>query len=278
MNMWTRSELKERGKAALHRNYWIVVLATLVVTALTGGTGNAAGNGSLQEGSNIAAGNGDAASNLIQTLFSFFGVAGDMIYKNLIGPMYNGMYVSFILILIITAFSVGLLFKIFVGNLFEVGGCRFYEENSEHKTRIALIVDGFLNGAYLRNVATIFCRDLYTVLWTLCLIIPGIVKSYEYKMIPYILAENPRISRKRAFEISKNMMDGEKWNAFVLDLSFIGWNLLSTITFGIVGVLYVNPYVYTTWAEFYKVMRENALETGNATREELIGLRKEADI
>lgn len=146
MNMWTRSELKERGKAALHRNYWIVVLATLVVTALTGGTGNAAGNGSLQEGSNIAAGNGDAASNLIQTLFSFFGVAGDMIYKNLIGPMYNGMYVSFILILIITAFSVGLLFKIFVGNLFEVGGCRFYEENSEHKTRIALIVDGFLNG------------------------------------------------------------------------------------------------------------------------------------
>ena len=61
-------------------------------------------------------------------------------------------------------------------------------------------------------------------------------ESYEYKMIPYILAENPRISRKRAFEISKNMMDGEKWNAFVLDLSFIGWNLLSTITFGIVGV------------------------------------------
>ena len=72
--------------------------------------------------------------------------------------------------------------------------------------------------------------------------------------------------------------DGEKWNAFVLDLSFIGWNLLSTITFGIVGVLYVNPYINTTWAEFYKVMRENALETGNATREELIGLRKEADI
>lgn len=125
MNMWTRSELKERGKAALHRNYWIVVLATLVVTALTGGTGNAAGNGSLQEGSNIAAGNGDAASSLIQRLFSFLGVAGDMIYKNLISPMYGGMYASFILILIITAFSVGFLFKIFVGNLFEVGGCRF---------------------------------------------------------------------------------------------------------------------------------------------------------
>ena len=276
--MWTRGELKERGKAALHRNYWIVVLATLVVTALTGGFSNTAGNGSLQDGSNAVAGNGDASATLMQMLFSLFGVTGDMIYKKLIGPVYAGMYASFLLILIMIVISAGLLFRIFVGNLFEVGGCRFYEENSEHKTRIAWIIDGFRNGAYLRNVVTIFLRDLYTLLWMLCLIIPGIVKSYEYKMIPYILAENPRISRKRAFEISKNMMDGEKWNAFVLDLSFIGWNLLSTITLGIVGVLYVNPNVNTTWAEFYKVMRENALETGNATREELIGLRKEADI
>ena len=276
--MWTRGELKERGKAALHRNYWIVVLATLVVTALTGGFSNTAGNGSLQDGSNAVAGNGDASATLMQMLFSLFGVTGDVIYKKLIGPVHAGMYASFLLILIMIVISAGLLFRIFVGNLFEVGGCRFYEENSEHKTRIAWIIDGFRNGAYLRNVVTIFLRDLYTLLWMLCLIIPGIVKSYEYKMIPYILAENPWISRKRAFEISKNMMDGEKWNAFVLDLSFIGWNLLSTITFGIVGVLYVNPYVNTTWAEFYKVMRENALETGNATREELIGLRKEADI
>ena len=58
--MWTRGELKERGKAALHRNYWIVVLATLVVTALTGGFSNTAGNGSLQDGSNAVAGNGGA--------------------------------------------------------------------------------------------------------------------------------------------------------------------------------------------------------------------------
>ena len=278
MTMWTRGELKERGKKALHRNYWIVVLATLVVTALTGGFSNATGNGSLQEGSNVAAGDANADTILIRTLLAFFGTAGDMIYKHLIGPIHAGMYASFLLILIIISISAGLLFKIFVGNLFEVGGCRFYEENSEHKTRIALIVDGFLNGAYLRNVATIFFRDLYTVLWSLCLIVPGIVKSYEYKMIPYILAENPEISRKRAFEISKNMMDGEKWNAFVLDLSFIGWSLLSTITVGIVGILYVNPYINTTWAEFYKVMRQNALETGNATIDELCGLRKEADI
>ena len=244
--MWTRGELKERGKAALHRNYWIVVLATLVVTALTGGFSNTAGNGSLQDGSNAVAGNGDASATLMQMLFSLFGVTGDMIYKKLIGPVYAGMYASFLLILIMIVISAGLLFRIFVGNLFEVGGCRFYEENSEHKTRIAWIIDGF-------------------------------VKSYEYKMIPYILAENPQISRKRAFELSKQMMDGQKGDAFVLDLSFIGWEFLSFITLGIVQIFYVGPYINVTWAEFYKVMRENALESGIATREELPGLQKEID-
>lgn len=277
MIMWTRGELKERGKAALHRNYWIVVLVTLVVTALTGGLSNTAGNGSLQDGSKAVVGNGDVTVDLIQILFSFFGVAGDMIYNKLIGPAHAGMYASFLLILTLIAISANVLFHIFVGNLFEVGGCRFYEENSEHKTRIAWIIDGFRNGAYLRNVVTIFLRDLYTILWTLCLIIPGIVKSYEYKMIPYILAENPQISRKRAFELSKQMMDGQKGDAFVLDLSFIGWHLLSFITLGIVHLFYVGPYINVTWAEFYKVMRENALESGIATREELPGLQKEID-
>ena len=81
-------------------------------------------------------------------------------------------------------------------------------------------------------------------------------------MIPYILAENPRISRKRAFEISKNMMDGEKWNAFVLDLSFIGWILLSAITCGIVGIFYVNPYREATFAELYAFNKAKAYEEG----------------
>ena len=70
-------------------------------------------------------------------------------------------------------------------------------------------------------------------------------------MIPYILAETLGYQGRERLRSVK--YDGwRKWNAFVLDLSFIGWNLLSTITFGIVGVLYVNPYVNTTWAEFYK--------------------------
>ena len=244
--MWTRSELKERGKIALHRNYWIVVLAALLIAILTVDAVNSSSSSVVRVAS-------DKDISGIGTIFPF------------------GMLVSVIAIIA----AAGILYSIFAGNVFEVGGCRFFEENSEHEAKIGLILDGFKNGAYLRNVSTIFLRNLYSILWTFCLIIPGIVKSLEYKMIPYILAENPTISRKRAFELSKQMMDGQKWDAFVLDLSFIGWNLLAAITFGIVGVLYVSPYVNTTWAEFYKVNRQMALENGIATIDELPGLRKE---
>ena len=91
---------------------------------------------------------------------------------------------------------------------------------------------------------------------------PGIVKSYEYRMVPYILAENPGMNRSEAFAISKQMMNGQKWDVFVLDLSFIGWHLLSGITLGIVGIFWVNPYVQATNAELYTRNREIAYQKG----------------
>ena len=75
--------------------------------------------------------------------------------------------------------------------------------------------------------------NLFIALWTLLLIVPGIIKSYEYRMVPYILAENPGMNRKEAFAISKRMMTGKKWATFVLDLSFFGWIFLSIFTCGI---------------------------------------------
>ena len=249
ITMWTRSELKERGKTALHRNYWITVAVTLIVGLLSGEFFNSFGNSAR------------TGSNNIDSIKSIF----DLIPL----PWLIGIAVG-----IITG---SIIYSVFVANPFEVGACRFFEENSEHKARLGLILDGFKNGAYLRNAITLFLRDLYIFLWALCLIIPGIVKGYEYKMIPYILAENPEISRERAFEISKEIMDGQKGAAFILDMSFIGWNILSALTLGIVGILYVNPYENTTWAEFYKTNREMAIESGIATIYELPGLQKESD-
>ena len=106
-----------------------------------------------------------------------------------------------------------------------------------------------------------FFRDLYTFLWMLLFIIPGIIKSYEYQMIPYILAENPEISRNEAFQLSKDMMYGNKWKSFVLDLSFLGWEILNICTFGILGIFYVNAYEDQTEAALYETIK-NQQERG----------------
>lgn len=79
---------------------------------------------------------------------------------------------------------------------------------------------------------------------------------YEYMMVPFILAENPDMSRKEVFALSKKMMTGNKWKAFVLDLSFLGWNILGCITLGILNVLFVVPYQNLTKAELYQTLKD----------------------
>ena len=79
-------------------------------------------------------------------------------------------------------------------------------------------------------------------------------------MIPYILAENPKIKRKEAFKLSKQMMKGNKWRAFILDMSFLMWNILSVLSFGILSILYVNPYNSATMAELYMILRGQAIK------------------
>ena len=163
------------------------------------------------------------------------------------------------------------LLKIFLGNPLLVGCSRFFLENSDRKARFGLVGTVFQSGNYLNVVLTMFLRKLFTVLCSILLLIPWLVKSYSSSMIPYILAENPSISRRRAFEISRKMMDGQKLNAFFLDLSFIGWIILSTLTCGVLDIFYVVPYRQATWAEFYKVNRQQALQNGTAPPEELQG-------
>ena len=122
----------------------------------------------------------------------------------------------------IVIFFVGFtLIKIFIGNPLLVGCRRFFVENSDRKARFGLLGMAFQSGNYSNIVLTMFLRKLFVWLWSLLLLIPGIIKSYSYSMIPYILAENPAIPRKRAFEISRKMMNGQKKSALFLDLSFL---------------------------------------------------------
>lgn len=103
---------------------------------------------------------------------------------------------------------------------------------------------------------------VYTVkifLWTLLLIVPGIIKSLSYAMTPYITVEHPELSATEAINESKKMMNGNKWRLFVLELSFIGWILLAFLTLGI-GFLWLTPYMQTTFAAFYNDVKTKAAE------------------
>ena len=96
---------------------------------------------------------------------------------------------------------------------------------------------------------------IYTFLWTLLFIIPGIVATYKYAMAPFILLENPGLSAKDAITESKEMMRGHKMDLFCLQLSFIGWAILSALTLGI-GNFWLNPYMNMSYAVFYRRLQE----------------------
>ena len=97
--------------------------------------------------------------------------------------------------------------------------------------------------------------SVFTSLWSILLIIPGIIKSYSYSMAFYIMADNPSMKSMEALKESQKMMDGHKWELFILDLSFIWWNLLAAITFG-VAYIYVGPYYEATRTNFYNYLKE----------------------
>lgn len=97
---------------------------------------------------------------------------------------------------------------------------------------------------------------IFTFLWTLLLIVPGIIKSFSYSMAGFIMAENPEISAKEAMRVSEEMMRGNKWRLFCLSFSFIGWNILACLSLGI-GYLWLTPYMNAATASFYdEISRE----------------------
>lgn len=241
--MWTSGQLKTNAKVCFKRNYWPCVAVGVILSIMEGiGTLNSVrnGGGQVQQNTyymdNSAYSSGyDSAANLLG------GVA-----------VWLALFIGLLLIVL----------SIFVINVLRVGANKFFIRNREELPGVGMIFDGFRSGHYGNLVLTMFLVDLFTVLWTLLFIIPGIVKSYEYLMIPYILAENPGMNRKEAFAISKRMMTGEKWNAFVLHLTFVGWVLLSAITCGIVGIFYATPYLEATMAELYAYNKSKAFQEG----------------
>ena len=98
-------------------------------------------------------------------------------------------------------------------------------------------------------------KDLFIWLWSLLFIIPGIIKAYEYRLVPYIISENPQMNYRDALAESKKLMAGNKWKSFVLDLSFIGWDLLAGLTLGVLDIFFVGPYKASTDAALYETLK-----------------------
>ena len=103
---------------------------------------------------------------------------------------------------------------------------------------------------YVRNAVSILLVYLYTILWTLLFIVPGIIKGLAYSLTPFIVKDNPQLSPNQAINLSMKMRKGHKFALFYLYLSFIGWILLAMLTLGI-GLLWVIPYMQTSMAAFY---------------------------
>ena len=114
------------------------------------------------------------------------------------------------------------------------------------------LFDGF--NQYFRIFLAELLRGIYILLWALLLIIPGLIKEYSYAMTEFILKDNPEMSGEEAICESMRLMQGHKMQLFLLDLSMIGWLILSILTLGI-GLLFLLPYNYTAHAHFYEDLK-----------------------
>lgn len=241
--MWRRIDLKDRAKWVLKQCYWKAVLVSLILLVIGGGSYTYNISANLK--------NSDSGGNYADYLWN----SGDLkIAAALISTLLAASLVMGI---------VGIVLGVFFFNPLEVNIRRFFIISRVQPAELNELGFSFKNG-YINVVKIQFLRRLYTFLWSLLFLIPGIIKAYEYRMVPYILAENPEIDGSEAFRISRDMMRGEKWDTFILDLSFIGWNILSSFTCGILTVFYVGPYINLTSVELYDVLKNKLFGNGRA--------------
>ncbi len=127
---------------------------------------------------------------------------------------------------------------------------------------------------YRRNLVGLLWPALWVFLWSLLLVIPGIIKAISYAMTPYILADYPQVKDKEALRLSMRMTRGRLYDIFVFYLSFIGWSILGALTLGILEILFVGPYRGIASAGLYESLKASALENGVITAQEL-GMRRD---
>ena len=276
--MWSREQLKERAKEALKANYWKIILVTLIASLLGGTSGNLKLNYSLDESDSdifhvwedifeddepimefddVILGwdeNGALSDEEREYYEEYYNEYKDgnltAVVKGLLQYSRMGI-VAFVIGIALVVIVFGVLISAFVCAPIEVGTKRFFVKSLNETAEVREVLYAF-DHSYLNIVKILFIRNLCLFGWSLLCVIPGIIKAYEYQMIPYLLAENPNLSKEQVFALSKQMMSGNKWATFVLECTFIGWDILAGFTLGILNLFYVQPYKCLTYAALYE--------------------------
>ena len=281
MTTWKRKEIKEKGKNTFKANFWKCVATALILAIVGGGTAGAFGGGGnafshRDEDGNahtinvvdadwnfefdtdmvLDTGNDDQAEAEADVAEAQDEIEAAREELETMEIPTEAMIAFAVVMAVASIFimAIALAVDAFIANPLELGCKRFFRRNLDEPAAMSNIAFAF-DSNYKNICKTMFLRDIYIVLWSLLFVIPGIIKSYEYKMIPYLLSENPEMTTEQAFAESKKLMTGNKWKAFVLDLSFILWDIASAATCGLLGLFWVAPYKASTQAALYEAIK-----------------------
>jgi uncharacterized membrane protein len=222
-----RASLKRDAKAAFKAQWGISIALSFVGLLLMGGS---------------AGGTSASSSSEAATDFVFSGFDPVFLYA-LFGALFF-------------ASMLGLAISIFLAPI-QVGLCdAFLNISLRNQADFGMLFTGFTGGRYGRNVGAILWWRLWSFLWALVPIYGWFVKPFEYALTPYVLADHPEYNYAEALNESKRLTKGFKLDLFVLYLSFFGWLLLSALTFGILAVVYVGPYMQTSLAAMYLEIKQ----------------------
>lgn len=230
------ADFRQEARAALQGKWPLAILVGLVAAILGGAT-----SGGPEFKINFTGGSLNANIQYAgQTIYSW----GDGITPGLRTFLVGGA-----VYLILAAIVVGVLYFV-LGSVVKVGYARFNLDLTAGET--PSFETSFSYFPHWKTVAAAqLLQTVYIFLWTLLLVIPGIVAGYSYAMTGYILAEHPELSASEAIAQSKAMMEGNRWRLFCLQFSFIGWDILCALTLGI-GNLALRPYRHAAEAAFYR--------------------------
>ena len=237
-----RIRIKETAKDLLKKNHWLCVGVMLIVSLLGGAVTGVSTSFNFTTNTNT----GDPA-------FWQGGFEDEAMLP----------FILIFLVIFILALISGFAIKAFVGSQVKVGSCRFFlKYRKNHPVEIGELFKSYTDKTFINVAKVSIIKDLSIFLWTMLCIIPGIIKTYEYAAVDYILSVNPSMDYKRAFELSRKIMQGHKLELFELYISFLGWHILSVFTCGLLSILYISPYMAIAEAEFFAYVREIAIFNG----------------